>query len=622
MARLLRNATFLAIMIGTALIAKPALAAGGTCPSATNYLNPSTGSLVTLSSLGVTNCYFIAAIGSDSNSGTSESSPWLHAPEMLNCSANCAALQNSNTMNGTSAAGSAFIFRGGDTWHFGIATDSAGQPSSGGTWNWNSGPNGKYPNGTSSNPIYIGVDQSWYSGASWSRPILNADNPICNSKTLSGACALVATPQWTQSGLEVQVPSCAHQIVTNGGGQANDVVAFSNRQYYIFDNFELTGLCIATSASDNVYVSYNSSQAGPWLINLYIHGWSHVQWASEPPNGSCNSSSAPPCFGIEAFGGSGPVGNGDVFRYDIVDGSDSDPIGAGACYCGWYDVAYSIFRYESQGISRGQTHLIHDNIFEYVWDNGHTDVAMIGEAGTGVNAFYNNIFRHNFTSGAGGVAFWAQHTVGTGYTDYIFNNLIYDTQGETWNLGADVGGISGLALVFNNTAQKNSTGPIVSCSTSSTSLVAPVTFVNNHWINDASPYNNNCAPQETAAPLTEKIMTNAQATTAGYTSSQSYVYSPTLSSSPTVNAGTSKASFCSALSTAAGSDPTLANVSVACSSDTPYACTYNTSTHTNACPARTPDARPSVAWDAGAYQFSSAQAQAPQPPTNLQASVQ
>ena len=40
---------------------------GGTCPSGANYVNPSnaTGSLVTLSSLGITNCYYIAANGSD-----------------------------------------------------------------------------------------------------------------------------------------------------------------------------------------------------------------------------------------------------------------------------------------------------------------------------------------------------------------------------------------------------------------------------------------------------------------------------------------------------------------------------------------------------------------------------
>ena len=61
----------------------PAYAAGGPCPNGANYLN-SSGSLATLASLGVTNCYYIASNGSDSNSGATESSPWLHSPGMAN----------------------------------------------------------------------------------------------------------------------------------------------------------------------------------------------------------------------------------------------------------------------------------------------------------------------------------------------------------------------------------------------------------------------------------------------------------------------------------------------------------------------------------------------------------
>ena len=69
--------------------ALPALATttGGTCPSGANYLNTATGNLVTLSSLGVTSCFYVAANGSDTNSGTSEASPFLHSPGMKNCSA-------------------------------------------------------------------------------------------------------------------------------------------------------------------------------------------------------------------------------------------------------------------------------------------------------------------------------------------------------------------------------------------------------------------------------------------------------------------------------------------------------------------------------------------------------
>ena len=34
--------------------------------------------------------YYVAANGSDSNNGTSEATPWLHAPGMSTCTATCA----------------------------------------------------------------------------------------------------------------------------------------------------------------------------------------------------------------------------------------------------------------------------------------------------------------------------------------------------------------------------------------------------------------------------------------------------------------------------------------------------------------------------------------------------
>src|SRR5215475_13577794 len=114
------------------LCAAHAWAVGGACPAGANYLNPATNTNVTLASLGVTNCYYIAASGADSNSGTSEGSPWLHAPQMPNCSANCATVQN---QGGGIPAGTGLILRGGDTWHFGATT----APASGGTWNFNTG---------------------------------------------------------------------------------------------------------------------------------------------------------------------------------------------------------------------------------------------------------------------------------------------------------------------------------------------------------------------------------------------------------------------------------------------------------------------------------------------------
>src|SRR5271156_6951026 len=83
--------------------------------------------------------YYVAANGSDSNNGTSKTTPWLHAPGMQNCSAICA----STTPN----AGDQFVLRGGDTW------SSSSFPW---TWAWS---------GSSGNAIQVGgSDQTWFAG--------------------------------------------------------------------------------------------------------------------------------------------------------------------------------------------------------------------------------------------------------------------------------------------------------------------------------------------------------------------------------------------------------------------------------------------------------------------------
>jgi len=87
--------------------------------------------------------------GNDSNNGTSISTPWKHSPGMNGASGICASKAPS--------PGDRFIFKGGVTWNY---TCFQWQVSS---------------SGSSGNEIYYGVNQAWYSGGSWSRPIFYAD---------------------------------------------------------------------------------------------------------------------------------------------------------------------------------------------------------------------------------------------------------------------------------------------------------------------------------------------------------------------------------------------------------------------------------------------------------------
>jgi hypothetical protein len=305
------------------------------------------------------------------------------------------------------------------------------------------------------------------------------------------------------------------------------------------------------------------------------------------------------------FQGSVGEGNsnvGETVVNNVVDFADSDPGGQGLCFGGFYNVAYNVFRYTT-GCVPNPLHAFHDNLYEYYFENGHSNmIEDVGEAPGTANAIYDNVFRHietYFTSDAsgGGVAFWfAPNTITT--TDYIFNNLVYDVGYlEYINVGGTAGNNAlGNYTFFNNTFQENNGSPILRCEAYTNGAV---TDTNNHYIDDQTYILGPCSTLTTTTPL---LMSNSTAASDGYTASEAFAYSPIASNSPTVGAGTNEQSFCTALSAAAQSDPTLSDAATACQSDTRYACTYNSTNHTVTCPARTPVARP-TAWDTGAYQI-------------------
>jgi len=525
--------------------------------------------------MGVTSCYFIAANGSDSNDGLSEASghPWAHAPGMPNCAGNCASL--------TPAAGTGFIFRGGDTWHFG---NSSVTPYAGGRWSWNW-------NGNSSNPQYIGVDQSWFSGASWARPILHGDNPLSAAGNL--------TP----------VASCAFQVP---GG--NNFVQLGTNAYVAFDNFEFTGMCQSDRGQPfgvDYYIG-SGNNTSQWWLNLYFHGWSSTCSSASDCNANGN---------VIIFLG------GPHIWYNVIDGADSYvyPSVVFNPGAGMYDVAYNVIRYATQMIGN-DCHLFHDNLVEHWGGAIHPNVyECLPEKPNSTGAFYNNVIRDICTDASFcylvPVQIWPNPPTTT--TDYFFNNVVSQQINATglqyFNIGqnnVDQGPLE----IFNNTWEFTYSGTNFSCSATGNS--APFTGANNHYITDNSggPYASNCSSQ--VKNITNNTMSHATATTDGYTSSQTYGYSPSSSSSPTVGAGTNESSFCSALSAAASSDATLNDAATACLYDTRYAVSYNSTNHTVSSPGRTVIAHAtSGAWSVGAYEYGDPPPP-PNPPTGLTAVVQ
>jgi len=572
----------------------PCFAAGGACPTAANYLNPANpgGNKITLAGIGVTNCFYIAANGSDSNNGTSEATPWLHAPGMSSCTGTCKST--------TPAAGEGFIFRGGDTWHSG---NSGASPYTGGTWNWNW-------SGTSGNHIYIGVDQTWFSGSGWARPIINGDNPL-NSVSGSGA----------------GVSSCQY-----GGGGANLVNL--SAIYEHFDNFELLGMCWGTSGGTYISTSglHQQVQGSPnpnprWVENNYIHGWSHVKYNCNANGGVCASSG-------EAFDGNGgQPGNGALYgviiQFNVVDGADSDSyslawVGPSGQADAWI-VQYNVIRYNGADNTTGAVHLFHDNLFEYGFnaDDGatHTDWPMQiygAEAndplhpGDGTpNLFYNNVVRH--IPGALSAVLWQFPP--PGYSDYDFNNVFSDYEGGCGNYNnVDQGSGRGNLVVFNNTEEgcgaPNPSGCIY-CNGDSGS--SKITAANNHWIISGgfgAVFQNSSVVTETSA-LYQTLPT---ATAQGFSVANNFA--PTLPTNATVTTlGTNETNgFCSQLQNSAAQTACETGIT---------GVAYNSTNHSVIYPATPPVPRPaSGPWNVGAYQFSSSSSQAPQPPTGIQISVQ
>lgn len=562
MLKLLRFSILLSGLV-IACLASSAFAAGGTCPSGSNYVNPasSTTTGVTLSSLGITTCFYASSSGSDANSGTSEASPWLHLPGMSGCSNNCSSI--------TPAAGQGFILEGGSVYYYSGSGTPVGAPWS---ISWN---------GTSTNPIYFGVDPTWYSGSSWTRPVITGNNPTTTNTTVS---------------------SCAY------ADDGNTFISQAAASYSIVDDIEITGACYASSGFTLFYTG--SSTQNSWTRN-YAHGWTRAA--------SCSGSgcgNGPAAFMTD----NGPnVGANDVWAFDVVDGSDTAGNIVSGILWNCYDVHGSVIRYVANQLC--DAHTFHDNWLNntteptFSGDHGNTMEENMSWTGAGANTYYNNLTSYAGTA----VDWWLNPQPGLscsqGGCDYVFNNVFYqiNSPGNTFNIGEN-NGDQGPIYFFNNTFENPNNDVILTCGVSG--YAAPFTAANNHYITDNSTaYAGTCSGQGTY--VTERLMSHATATTDGYTASETYAYSPTSSSSPTVGAGTNETTFCTNISSQGG--PSAATS--ACENDTTYACSYNSTSHSVSCPARTVNNRASSgAWDQGAYAYGNP-APAPNPPTGLSAVV-
>jgi hypothetical protein len=551
--------------------------------------------------------YVCAATGSpcnaaDTNAGTSKTATWLHAPGMPNCSNTC----GSTTLN----PGDNVIFRGGDTWHFG---NTGASPYTGGTWlmnNWSGTDTTCIYEGVQTGCIYFGVDLTWYSGGSWVRPILSADNPICSSTSCT-------------AGTYPNVTACTYQVASSTNNNMMELAVAG-----ILDNFEITGFCTSRNPASggpgtDIMLGYGGTGiAGKGMTvekNLYIHGWSDTATAGQSNN----------TVACTILGG----GNNGLQTLDtiVIDGSDSDPQ---ACSWGtfpsFYHMRDSMIRYMTQGVG-AWCHDIHDNIFEHSinphWPthanllecNNDANGNAVNQPQNTPNVVYNNIFRHDAPGMAANPDLWLCPPPAV--AEYYFNNLFYDLAGEFISIagpggyGANCSNAGG-QFMFNNTLVDGTQPCSLNASNNGTNGQY-LTVQNQHLIN--TPFDTFISPgciDRTSA--TNVAMTDATGTSEGYTTGSSGTAgtgntcandsttpcAPTLNTNGTVGAGNNLQSYCTTLAGFTGEPAIGTDAANACKYGTTDGCAYNATTHTMSCPAQTATIRPSsAAWDSGGYEF-------------------
>jgi len=406
-------------------------------------------------------------------------------------------------------------------------------------WQWSGNSNAR---------IYIGVDLTWHAGDSWARPIFDCGGSSCARMT--------------------------QQILIRGS-------------YVTIDNVELTGLSQTGGPVQSIETTYDHTE----VMNCYIHGWSRgLGSALGPWDNSSN-------FGIVATDPSHTTGAS--FHDNVIDGSDTKRDMFNGIYNG--DSVYNnVIRYVVKGLV-GTFSEVHDNLIEYnvaSYAYDHCDLmSILGPSSGSALLVYNNVLQHSVCL-RGTVLSLDENQTCSGCVSYAYNNVIYDNINETGI--AFAGPKGGTWNFFNNTVECGTdsspgTGD-GGCGSASGDTALTLSATNNHFIKGDTSAPLACSSSSTCVFTNQLTESLTEAKSKGFTSVETYPFSPEGSSGPTIGAGSNLQSLCSAVSRvneAAGA---------ACQNDTTDACGYNKSNHNVSCPARAPNARPtSGAWEVGTY---------------------
>jgi hypothetical protein len=324
--------------------------------------------------------YIDYSSGSNSNNGTSKSSPWKTHPYM-NHSGSC---DGGNAPSYSHQAGDRFIFKGGVTWPAACFTLVVQQ------------------GGTSSAQDYYGVDQSWYNGSGWTRPLFNmaytgtSDGPVIEAGNSTGASSCNSS-------------SCGSQYITFDNLEiAHQLVTFSSG-----DGLATCGLAFSSSASGALNEATRIA-----LENSFIHDWASNENFT---NGGYWGGALNYCLG--GVSGASIVDHteiSDAAGYAYIGATKyTEPFGGGCTACG--EVRFSKIHDGWFG-NQYRFYTDHDNEYYDIYED---DLATAPSTG---NQHTHTIF----------------HEQGIGYGGpyhAIYNDLIHDIDNiKGWCCGINIAG--------------------------------------------------------------------------------------------------------------------------------------------------------------------------------------
>lgn len=446
-----------------------------------------------------TNIYYISSgIGSDSNTQTqakSKTTPWANAPYMHNF-----------TGTYSHTAGDCFEFRGGDTWGSG---SFALIPLAG---------------GTSSAPDYYGVDTTWFTGGSFTRPIWDAQGTTPTASGFCGGSAFCPTPGSSIGFITTDSIEGKGLLVNTGGAATGNC----NSAFYNFTNLATGGFVI---------------------LNPYLHGWTP---STTPSFGSLEYQSGSICR-------TGTTGSLRVDGMGTGEISDAD---GGSVTCGSFTGvlhfggaiknATEIKNIKIHDVMAGsyETTSTHASEFYNITSTGpqacdgniHTQVIEDDRpSGTspGGNNVYDNLIHDNTPVGV---------TIYEPYNSYIYGNVMWNNGNAQILLttpASDSGAQTG--YVVNNTTDCSNGVACIGMDSKANGL-GTLNLQGNHWITNGSPTSFGTGSSKTIATINSissggnVLMSTSVAAAQGYTHGNFLI--PTAPTNSTVNSGPNLASLC------------------------------------------------------------------------------